>query len=101
MGLFLQLGPRDLIEVIEGIGFKANLFEKGGDGGMTSSHLQHREEIAKWRQSFIINLVFGLPCMIIMVYYMVKMSYRYNHNTHAYHPLVLCVLNEWFCTTKQ
>ena len=77
MGLFLQLGPRDLIEVIEGIGFKANLFERGGDGGMTSSHLQHREEIAKWRQSFIINLVFGLPCMIIMVYYMVKMSYRY------------------------
>ena len=75
-----QLGPRDLIEVIEGIGFKANLFERGGDGGMTSSHLQHREEIAKWRQSFIINLVFGLPCMIIMVYYMVKMSYSHHHS---------------------
>ena len=74
----VELGPRDLIQIIEGIGFEAKLFDGGlhgrGGGGGGAAYLSHREEIAKWRSSFIISMVFGLPCMVIMAYYMVKMA---------------------------
>ena len=69
----VELGPRDLIEIIEGIGFEAKLYDGLNDAG-GAAYLSHREEIAKWRSSFIISMVFGLPCMVIMAYYMIKMS---------------------------
>ena len=30
--------------------------------------------VRKWRNSFLISLVFGLPCMVIMLYYMIEMA---------------------------
>ncbi len=65
-------GPRDLIEIINGLGFEATLFKRQYDA--TANHLSHQEEIAKWRNSFFVSLLFGVPCMVIMMYYMILMS---------------------------
>ncbi|TRY73708.1 hypothetical protein TCAL_00918 [Tigriopus californicus] len=67
-----SLGPRDVIKMIEDLGFEANLYSRGID--TSANYLSHQAEIRKWRNSFLISLVFGLPCMIIMMYFMVKMS---------------------------
>ena len=68
----VQLGPRDVIDLVNGCGFEAKLYQS--DLRDSSKYLSHQEEIAKWRNSFIVSLIFGLPCMIIMVYYMVQMG---------------------------
>ncbi|XP_018565984.1 copper-transporting ATPase 1 isoform X4 [Anoplophora glabripennis] len=63
-------GPRDIIEAIKKLGFDAQLFTR--DRG--DSYLHQREEIKKWKKSFFFSLVFGGPCMIAMMYFMVMMS---------------------------
>ena len=68
------IGPRDVISIVEGIGFEAKLYRRGIDESSSKSYLSHTEEIRKWRNSFFISLIFGLPCMIIMMYFMIKMS---------------------------
>ena len=68
----LKLGPRDVIDIINGIGFEAKLYESNIQD--SSRYLSQREEIIKWRNSFIVSCVFGLPCMVIMVYFMVQMN---------------------------
>ena len=68
------LGPRDIIAIIEGIGFEAKLYHGGISESTSKSYLSHTEEIRKWRSSFLISLIFGLPCMVIMMYYMIEMS---------------------------
>ena len=64
------IGPRDILEVITELGYKAKLAAKNEK----KHYLDHTEDIRKWRNSFIVSLMFGLPCMIIMIYYMVEMS---------------------------
>ena len=64
------IGPRDILEIITDLGYKAKLASKKDK----KHYLDHTEEINKWRNSFIVSLIFGLPCMIIMIYYMVEMS---------------------------
>merc|ERR1719414_436154 len=68
------IGPRDVITIVEGIGFEAKLYRRGIDESSSKSYLNHTEEIRKWRNSFFISLIFGLPCMIIMMYFMIEMS---------------------------
>lgn len=71
-------GPRDVIRYIEDLGFQASVHRR--NLADNSKHLSHEEEIRKWRDSFLISLIFGLPCMVIMTYYMVIMS----SSTHSH-----------------
>ncbi|XP_041440418.1 copper-transporting ATPase 2 isoform X2 [Xenopus laevis] len=58
------VGPRDIIRVIEGIGFQASLAKRDP----TAHNLDHKEEIKQWRNSFLYSLLFGIPVIILMIY---------------------------------
>ncbi|RUS73007.1 hypothetical protein EGW08_019229, partial [Elysia chlorotica] len=60
-------GPRHIIEAIQDIGFDARLNE---DDDEKAARYDHRDEIKRWRTSFLWSLVFGVPSMVIMVYFM-------------------------------
>ena len=70
--MFFLVGPRDIIEMVESLGFEAKMYKRKLDD--TANYLSHQEEISKWRSSFFVSLLFGGPCMVIMMYYMIEMS---------------------------
>ncbi|XP_066973024.1 LOW QUALITY PROTEIN: copper-transporting ATPase 1 [Macrobrachium rosenbergii] len=74
-------GPRDIIECINGLGFNASLYSSGAGKG---NYLDHRKEIIKWRNSFIVSLIFGVPAMMVMIYFMAMMK-------HMTHEQMCCV----------
>ncbi|XP_069166086.1 copper-transporting ATPase 1 isoform X1 [Procambarus clarkii] len=75
-------GPRDIIDCINNLGFTATLYTSGTNKG---SYLDHRKEINKWRNSFIVSLLFGVPAMLVMVYFMAMME-------HMTHQEMCCVV---------
>ncbi|XP_057680707.1 copper-transporting ATPase 2 isoform X1 [Corythoichthys intestinalis] len=68
------LGPRDIIKIIQDLGFEASLKKVG-----VKSNLDHSEEIRQWKTSFLLSLVFGLPVMGLMIYMMVMDSQHQQH----------------------
>ncbi|XP_026218333.1 copper-transporting ATPase 2 isoform X3 [Anabas testudineus] len=68
------LGARDIIKIIQSLGFEASLVKTG-----FKNNLDHTEEIRQWRNSFLFNLVFGLPVMGLMIYMMVMDSQHQEH----------------------
>ncbi|XP_014847087.1 PREDICTED: copper-transporting ATPase 2 [Poecilia mexicana] len=60
------LGARDIVRIIQSLGFEASL-EKAG----FKNNLDHSEEIRQWKNSFLFSLVFGLPVMGLMIYMMI------------------------------
>lgn len=75
-------GPRDIIDCINNLGFHATLYTSGMN---KSNYLDHKKEIRKWRNSFIVSLLFGVPAMLVMVYFMAMMQ-------HMTHEEMCCVL---------
>uniref|UniRef100_A0A672H903 P-type Cu(+) transporter n=1 Tax=Salarias fasciatus TaxID=181472 RepID=A0A672H903_SALFA len=71
------IGPRDIIKLIENLGFEASLVRRD----RTASHLDHSKEIRQWRKSFLISLVFCVPVMGMMIY-MIVMDHQMNVSHH-------------------
>ncbi|XP_059152598.1 copper-transporting ATPase 1-like isoform X2 [Physella acuta] len=73
-----QTGPRDIIEAIKSLGFEAHLRT---DDDHRASRYDHRDEIKRWRTSFLWSLIFGAPSMILMMYFMFGMP-EPSHGEH-------------------
>uniref|UniRef100_A0A673BQG3 P-type Cu(+) transporter n=1 Tax=Sphaeramia orbicularis TaxID=375764 RepID=A0A673BQG3_9TELE len=76
------IGPRDIIKLIENLGFEASLVKRD----RTASHLDHSKEIRQWRKSFLVSLIFCVPVMGMMIYMIImdhQMSVSHQHNTTA------------------
>uniref|UniRef100_A0A8D3EEP0 P-type Cu(+) transporter n=1 Tax=Scophthalmus maximus TaxID=52904 RepID=A0A8D3EEP0_SCOMX len=67
------IGPRDIIKLIENLGFEASLVKRD----RTASHLDHSKEIRQWRKSFLVSLIFCVPVMGMMMY-MIIMDHQMN-----------------------
>ncbi|RVE75064.1 hypothetical protein OJAV_G00013030 [Oryzias javanicus] len=68
------LGPRDIIRIIQGLGFDAGLEKRS-----FKTTVDHTEEIRQWKTSFLFSLVFGFPVMGLMVYMMVMDTLHQEH----------------------
>ncbi|XP_065149700.1 copper-transporting ATPase 2 [Paramisgurnus dabryanus] len=71
------VGSRDIIRIIEGLGFGVSLIKNNGFG--KDNKLDHQEEIRQWKHSFLFSLVFGIPVMGLMIYMMVMDSQHKEH----------------------
>lgn len=69
-------GPRDIIEAIKDMGFEAHL---RSDDDQKASRYDHRDEIKRWRTSFLWSLIFGAPSMVIMLYLMFGVGDESSH----------------------
>ncbi|XP_036425854.1 copper-transporting ATPase 2 isoform X2 [Colossoma macropomum] len=71
------VGARDIIRIVEGLGFGVSLIKN--DGLRKNEGLDHQEEIRQWKHSFLFSLVFGIPVMGLMIYMMVMDSQHSEH----------------------
>ncbi|CAL1267350.1 unnamed protein product [Larinioides sclopetarius] len=69
-------GPRDIIDTIKSMGFDAYPLS---DHTRDATFFLQKEEVRKWRNSFYLSLIFGVPSMVVMMYFMViKMTKKYQ-----------------------
>ncbi|XP_038054845.1 copper-transporting ATPase 2-like isoform X2 [Patiria miniata] len=68
-------GPRAIIKAIEEAGFECKL---ATDESHASTALQQLKTVKKWRGSFLVSLIFGLPVMATMIFFMIKENHKYN-----------------------
>ncbi|XP_056605938.1 copper-transporting ATPase 2 isoform X2 [Triplophysa dalaica] len=71
------IGSRDIVRIIEGLGFGVSLIKN--EGLWKNNMLDHQEEIRQWKHSFLFSLVFGIPVMGLMIYMMVMDSQHKEH----------------------
>ncbi|XP_063171430.1 copper-transporting ATPase 2 isoform X3 [Candoia aspera] len=65
------IGPRDIIKIVEGIGFQASLAKRDPK----DHNLDHKQEIQQWKKSFFCSLVFGIPVLVLMVYMLLPIDH--------------------------
>ncbi|RWS27695.1 copper-transporting ATPase 1-like protein [Leptotrombidium deliense] len=63
------IGVRVIVETINDLGFICNPVIDYG-GSLNDTFLNAKQEVKKWRRSFFFNLLFGLPSMAVMVFFM-------------------------------
>ncbi|XP_022104586.1 copper-transporting ATPase 1-like isoform X2 [Acanthaster planci] len=68
-------GPRAIIKAIEEAGFECKL---ATDEAHASTALQQQKTVKKWRNSFLVSLIFGLPVMATMIYFMIQKDQKEN-----------------------
>ncbi|MBN3305484.1 ATP7B ATPase, partial [Amia calva] len=95
------LGARNIIRIIEGLGFGATLMKNEGVG----NNMDHQKEIQQWKNSFLFSLVFGIPVMGLMIY-MIVMDSKHSGSMPKEQNIVpgLSILNLAFfvlCTPVQ
>uniref|UniRef100_A0A4W3JZL7 Copper-transporting ATPase 2 n=1 Tax=Callorhinchus milii TaxID=7868 RepID=A0A4W3JZL7_CALMI len=95
------LGPRDIIKMIEGLGFNADLVKRD----TVAHNLDHKEEIKQWKNSFLFSLVFGVPVLGLMIY-MIVMDNQHHGSMPPEQNIIpgLSILNLAFfvlCTPVQ
>lgn len=78
-----KTGPRQILDKIHSLGFEASPFT---DHKMDASYLCQKEEVKKWRNSFLFSLVFGVPSMLLMMYYMAERMISKQHNQCCMFP---------------
>uniref|UniRef100_A0A669CXI5 P-type Cu(+) transporter n=1 Tax=Oreochromis niloticus TaxID=8128 RepID=A0A669CXI5_ORENI len=95
------IGPRDIIKLIENLGFEASLVKRD----RTASHLDHSKEIRQWRKSFLVSLVFCVPVMGMMTYMIImdhQMTVSHHHNNTLLPGLsIMNLLSFLFCVPVQ
>lgn len=64
-----EIGLRSIVDRISDLGFVAYPIQEFWNS-FNESYLSQKEEVRKWRNSFIFNLFFGLPSMLVMMYFM-------------------------------
>ena len=62
------IGPRDIVNVIDELGFKANV--SSNDSRTKDMIETHKKITRKWRNYFLFTLIFAVPLMIIMMLFM-------------------------------
>ncbi|CAL8129705.1 unnamed protein product [Orchesella dallaii] len=77
-------GPRDIMDQINDMGFEASLEPRHDH-----HHLDHKDMTEKWRHSFLISCIFGIPSMIVMMYFMMYMDM--DHHDLSCH-LPMCIM---------
>ncbi|XP_043360399.1 copper-transporting ATPase 2 isoform X3 [Dermochelys coriacea] len=68
------IGPRDIVQIIEEIGFHASLAKRDPN----AHNLDHKKEIKQWRKSFLCSLVFGIPVLILMIYMLIPAGQQHG-----------------------
>ncbi|XP_067419165.1 copper-transporting ATPase 2 [Emydura macquarii macquarii] len=68
------IGPRDIIQIIEGMGFHASLAKRDPN----AHNLDHKKEIKQWRKSFLCSLMFGIPVLSLMIYMLIPNGQKHG-----------------------
>ena len=79
-----QIGARDILQAIKSLGFGAQLVDEN-----TPMDLILREQIGhtrKWRNTFLLCLLFGLPTMILHFRMLFSFSNHHDHNSSLLLP---------------